>query len=126
MLQVCRQYNIERWPFRKRSSLDRLIVKTRQYFAEDKQQQGGETLARLEAEKEAMKVGGKSQWQCCWLESYRQAAVTDVEVYTACYVTWRAMRQVLAVFPLPHTSCLQAKGGGPCAASLLLCLLCWR
>ena len=60
-MQVCRQYNIERWPFRKRSSLDRLIVKTRQYFSEDKQHAGGETLARLEAEKEAMKVGGPSQ-----------------------------------------------------------------
>ncbi|GAB4814763.1 hypothetical protein N2152v2_001809 [Parachlorella kessleri] len=53
--KVCRQYNIERWPFRKRSSLDRLIVKTREYFSEDRQQQGGEALARLEAEKQAMK-----------------------------------------------------------------------
>ena len=54
-LQVCRQHGIERWPFRKRSSLDRLVRKTEQFFAGDPQL-CAEALATLEAERVSLRV----------------------------------------------------------------------
>lgn len=53
--KVCRVNNIGRWPFRKRSSLNRLIEKTREYFAGDSQQ-CAEALAQLEAQRSVLQV----------------------------------------------------------------------
>ena len=54
-LQVCRVNNIGRWPFRKRSSLNRLIEKTKEYFASDPEQ-CAEALAQLEAQRTVLRV----------------------------------------------------------------------
>ena len=53
--KVCRVNSIGRWPFRKRSSLNRLIQKTREYFAADPQQ-CAEALAQLEAQRSVLRV----------------------------------------------------------------------
>lgn len=53
--KVCRVNNIGRWPFRKRSSLNRLIEKTREYFAGDSQQ-CAEALAQLEAQRSVLQA----------------------------------------------------------------------
>lgn len=55
--KVCRVNSIGRWPFRKRSSLNRLIEKTREYFASDPEQ-CREALAALEEQRSVLKVGG--------------------------------------------------------------------
>ncbi|KAL4856635.1 hypothetical protein ACK3TF_003063 [Chlorella vulgaris] len=52
--KVCRVNSIGRWPFRKRSSLNRLIEKTREYFAGDPQQ-CAEALAQLEAQRSVLR-----------------------------------------------------------------------
>ncbi|PSC70490.1 RWP-RK domain-containing [Micractinium conductrix] len=52
--KVCRVNNIGRWPFRKRSSLNRLIEKTKEYFASDPEQ-CAEALAQLEAQRTVLR-----------------------------------------------------------------------
>ena len=53
--KVCRRHNIGRWPFRKRSSLNRLIEKTKQYFKNDPEQ-CAEAVAKLEAQRSVLQV----------------------------------------------------------------------
>lgn len=53
--KVCRVNNIGRWPFRKRSSLNRLIEKTREYFSADPEQ-CAEALAQLEAQRSVLRA----------------------------------------------------------------------
>ncbi|KAL4446259.1 hypothetical protein ABPG77_003066 [Micractinium sp. CCAP 211/92] len=53
--KVCRVNSIGRWPFRKRSSLNRLIEKTREYFASDPEQ-CREALAALEEQRSVLKA----------------------------------------------------------------------
>ncbi|MER0387591.1 RWP-RK domain-containing protein, partial [Vibrio vulnificus] len=53
--KVCRVNSIGRWPFRKRSSLNRLIEKTREYLASDPEQ-CREALAALEEQRSVLKA----------------------------------------------------------------------
>ncbi|KAI7838799.1 hypothetical protein COHA_007414 [Chlorella ohadii] len=53
--KICRVNAIGRWPFRKRSSLDRLIEKTREYFASDPEQ-CAEAVAQLEAQRSVLRA----------------------------------------------------------------------
>jgi hypothetical protein len=61
--KVCRVNSIGRWPFRKRSSLNRLIQKTREYFAADPQQ-CAEALAQLEAQRSVLRVSPRGGCPC--------------------------------------------------------------
>ena len=61
--KVCRVHSIGRWPFRKRSSLNRLIEKTREYFAHDPVQLA-EALAQLEAQRSVLRVSAVGRRRC--------------------------------------------------------------
>lgn len=58
--KVCRVNSIGRWPFRKRSSLNRLIDKTREYFANEPEQ-CAEALAQLESQRAMLKVSALAE-----------------------------------------------------------------
>jgi hypothetical protein len=96
--KVCRVNNIGRWPFRKRSSLNRLIEKTREYFAGD-EQQCAEALAQLEAQRSMLRVGTQpGHGECidayigvhCWLESSSALALVTPNAKSGLPFTLRA------------------------------------
>ncbi|KAL4856586.1 DNA-directed RNA polymerase II subunit RPB2 [Chlorella vulgaris] len=70
--KVCRMNNIGRWPFRKRSSLNRLIEKTCKYFAGDLQQ-CAEALAQLEAQHSVLRSIFKLDYKCKKIARDRRA-----------------------------------------------------
>ena len=58
--KICRIAEVTRWPFRKRTSIERLIERTKHFVEEDDEQQGkgqkSAALQTLQEEKEDLKV----------------------------------------------------------------------
>lgn len=65
--KICRDVGLTRWPFRKRTSIERLIERTKYFIEEDSQQVGkgqkDAALQTLEERKEDLKVATQTTCQ---------------------------------------------------------------